>query len=164
MTTGIDVIDLLERDHRMIDDLAEQLDAATDPVEIRRLYLRIVDELSVHEAVEQQVVFPAFKASFDETGDATLDHRLDEHEELNELLAEMRGLDPTGFAFVKRGSALLLEMKGHFGLEEESVFARMRAVLAPEELVELGNQAMEVKQRWGVFPGLPTERPHNAER
>ncbi|HEX4983349.1 MAG TPA: hemerythrin domain-containing protein, partial [Ilumatobacteraceae bacterium] len=62
MTNQIDVIDLLLSDHRLIDGLAEQLDAADDPVEIRRLFLRIVEELAAHEAVEQEVVFPAFRA------------------------------------------------------------------------------------------------------
>ena len=41
---------------------------------------------------------------------------------MNELLAEMRSLAPDCFGFGKRGSALLLEIKGHFLREEESVF------------------------------------------
>ena len=131
MVNQIDVIELLERDHRRIRALAERLDDIDDPGELRRLYLRIVDELTMHETIEQQLVFPAYRAIGD-AGDGTLQHRLDEHEELNELLAEMRGLDPAGLAFIKRGSALLLEVKGHFQREEESVFARLRATSAAD--------------------------------
>lgn len=159
MTNQIDVIELLERDHRLIDGLAEQLDGTDDPVEIRRLYMRIVEELSAHEAAEQQVVFPAFRAKFEAAGSDTLVHRMGEHEELNELLAEMRSLAPDSFAFTKRGSALLLEVKGHFQLEEETVFARMRAALGPDELAELGSRAIAVKKH---SPAFPDDHPHLA--
>ena len=142
MTEAIDVIELLERDHRLINGLVEQLDAADDPAEIRDLYLRIVEKLSEHEAIEQEVVFPAFHAAF-AADDDTLAHRMGEHEELNETLAEMRSLAPEGFQFIKRGSALLLELKGHFLVEEETVFTRMRNEFAPEALLELGRLAGE---------------------
>lgn len=157
MTLRFDVIDLLERDHRLIDELAEQLDAVDDPAEIRRLYMRIVEELSAHEAAEQQVVFPAFQTICDTAGDDALTHRMGEHEELNELLAEMRSLAPDCFAFIKRGSALLLEIKGHFQLEEESVFARMRAAFGADELAELGLRALAVKKH---SPAFPDPHPH----
>ena len=159
MTNQIDVIELLERDHRLIDGLAEQLDAADDPVEIRHLFMRIVEELSAHEAAEQQVVFPAFRANFETAGNDTLSHRMGEHEELNGLLAEMRTLAPDCFAFTKRGSALLLEVKGHFLLEEETVFARMKAELDHDELVALGSRAVAAKKH---SPAFPDDHPHLA--
>ena len=56
------------------------------------------------------------------------------------MLAEMRTLAPDSFGFIKRGSALLLELKGHFLIEEETVFARMRRELTPAALVELGGR------------------------
>jgi hemerythrin superfamily protein len=159
MTNQIDAIELLLRDHRVIDGLAEQLDAADDPVEIRRLFQRIVEELAAHEAVEHEVVFPAFRAALELAGDDTLAHRMGEHEELNELLAEMQRLAPDCFAFTKRGSALLLEVKAHFLREEESVFARMRAALSSEELAALGGRALAAKQH---SPAFPTGHPRLA--
>ena len=152
MTNQIDAIELLLQDHRLIDGLAEQLDATDDPAEIRRLFLRIVDELAAHEAAEQEVVFPAFRAVLGMSDDHTLADRMGEHEELNELLAEMRSLAPDCLGFIKRGSALLLEIEGHFLREEESVFARMRASFSAHELAELGRQALAVKQRSPAFP------------
>jgi iron-sulfur cluster repair protein YtfE (RIC family) len=159
MTKQIDVIDLLLGDHRLIDGLAEQLDAADDPAEIRRLFLRIVEELAAHEAAEQEVLFPAFRASLQMAEDDTVAHRMGEHEELNELLAEMRSLAPDCFGFTKRGSALLLEVKNHFMREEESVFANMRASFSADELVELGSRALAVKQH---SPAFPDDHPHLA--
>ncbi len=161
MTNPIDVIDLLERDHRRIDALAEELENADDPTDVRRLFLTIVEELAAHEAAEQKVLFPAFRTMVAATDDTTLAHRMGEHEELNGLLAEMRSLAPKGFAFTKRGSALMLEVKAHFMLEEESVFAPMRETMSAEDLGELGRRALEVKQQ---SPAFPDEHPRLADR
>lgn len=142
MTTDVDILDVLEQDHRRIGDLAERLDSVTDDDEVRELYRQIVDGLLAHEAIERDVLFPAFHALHAPDGDERLDSRMGEHEELNSLLAEMRELDAHDYAFVKRGSALVNEIERHFELEEESVFAPMRERLTKEERVELGRRAM----------------------
>ena len=152
MTDHVDGIELLLHDHRKIDGLAGQLDATDDPAEIRRLFLRIVEELAAHEAAEQQVVFPAFRAKLDTGDDHVLADRMGEHEEMNQLLTEMRSLTPDCFGFAKRGSALLLDIKGHFLREEETVFARMRAALSADELSELGSRILDVKRHSPAFP------------
>jgi hemerythrin superfamily protein len=154
MTTEIDAIELLLRDHRLIDGLAEQLDTLDDPADIRRLYLRIAEELAAHEAAEHEVVFPAFRAAFEIADDNTVAQRLGEHEELNELVAEMRSLAPDCFGFVKRGSALLLEIRAHFAREEESVFARMRTSFSADELAELGTRVLAAKQHAAAIPDV----------
>jgi hemerythrin superfamily protein len=152
MTEHLDAIDLLLRDHRLIWAIAEQLDAAEKPTEIRGLFLLLVEQLAAHEAVEQQVIFPAFRASLEGESDDTLEHRMGEHEELNELLAEMRSLAPDGFAFTKRASAFVLEIEEHFRREEETVFMRMRESFSTDQLAELGNRALEVRQHSPAFP------------
>ena len=152
MTERLDAIELLLRDHRVIWAIAEQLDAADDPTEIRGLFLLLVEQLAAHEAVEQQVIFPAFRASLEGAGHDTLDLRMGEHEELNELLAEMRSLAPDGFAFTKRASALVLEIEEHFRREEETVFMSMRSSFSTDQLVELGDRALEVRRHSPAFP------------
>jgi hemerythrin superfamily protein len=152
MTYRIDAIELLLRDHRSIEELVDQLDATDDPGETRRLFLRVVEQLAAHEEVEQQIVFPAFRASLEIDGDDILDHRMGEHQELNELLAEMRSLAPDGFSFTKRESAFVWEIKEHFRREEETVFARMRKSFSADQLAELALQAIVVKEHSPAFP------------
>jgi hemerythrin superfamily protein len=149
MTTDIDILDVLEQDHRRISDLAERLDSVTDDDEIRDLYRQIVDGLLAHEAIEHELLFPAFRASLDASEQASVDARIGEHEELNSLLAEMKELDAHDFGFVKRGSALLIEIERHFELEEESVFAVLRARLPEEQRVELGRRALDNERAGG---------------
>lgn len=160
MTDQVDIVELLERDHRSIDELVARLDDVDDPIEMRGLYLRICEELSAHEEVEQQVLFPAFRAAAQTAphaaGGETLTRRMGEHEELNELLAEIRALAPDGLAFTKRASALILEIDRHFRLEEETVFSRVRSMLGDAELRELGRHAEGVKRH---SPAFPDEHP-----
>lgn len=138
-----DIIEILERDHRRISDLAERLDSVTDADEITDLYRQIVDGLMAHEEIENRVLFPAYREMLHADRPARLEERIGEHDELNDLLAEMHDFDARDFAFVKRGSALLLEIERHFELEEGSVFAQMREQLPKEQLIELGRRAFD---------------------
>ena len=152
MPDQMDAIEFVLREHQSIETLAEQLDVADDPGATRSLFLQIVEQLAAHEAVEQQVIFPAFRASLGRAGDVTLAHRMGEHEELNELLSEMRTLAPDGLSFSKRESAFVLEIKEHFRREEETVFARMRESFSPDQLEELAHRALVVKRHAPAFP------------
>ena len=151
MTDAVDVVDLLTADHRAIGGLLDELDAAERPEDILRLYLRIAADLSAHEAAEQEVVFPAL------AGAGGKDARLGEHEEINELIDEMRTLAPSGHAFTKRLSALALDVRAHFETEEESLFPLLRSTFPPERLVELASAARRAK---AAAPPFPPPGPH----
>lgn len=153
----MDVIELLEHDHRLIRQLIEQLEESDDPTATRSLFAQVGHDLAVHEAIEQQVLFPAFAVALAANGDTTLDRRMGEHDEMNELLAEMRTLSPDGFGFAKRASALLLEANNHFQFEEDSVFMRMRSEMSEDELEALATQALAVKQHASTLPDSTTE-------
>jgi hypothetical protein len=143
MAESHDVIDLLMEDHRHLEGLLGRLDREHDPGELRAIYLQIVGELAAHEACEQQVVFPAVLASVP-AAETDIVASLGQHEEINSLLEEMVALDPSCYGFMKRASALLLELQAHFG-EEEEVFERLRAALDPAELAELARRARAAK-------------------
>jgi hemerythrin superfamily protein len=150
MAEAYDVVDLLMEDHRRLEGLLQRLDRAQDQTELRSLYLQVVGELAAHEACEQQVVFPALRASVPAAG-TDMVACLDEHEEINSLLDEMLGLDPSCFGFMKRTSALILELQAHFA-EEEELFGRLRAALDPAELADLARRARAAKSCAPAFP------------
>jgi hemerythrin superfamily protein len=154
MTESHDVIQLLTEDHRAIVGLAERLDAAEDPTVVKDLFLHVVERLAAHEAAETQVLFPAVRASSPAgAGEAT--SRMNEHDEINELLAEMRSLPPDGLAFAKRASALLLDIQNHFQAEEDDLFPRLTAAMQPIELFRLGAEVHRVMEHAPAFPAEP---------
>ena len=150
MDESHDVVDLLVQDHRRLEGLLDRLDREQDPSELRSIYLQIVGELAAHEACEQQVVFPAVRASVPAAATDVV-ASLGQHEEINSLLDEMVALDPSCFGFMKRASALALELRAHFG-EEEEVFDRLRAALKPAELADLARRARIAKSCAPAFP------------
>jgi hemerythrin superfamily protein len=168
MAERLDVTELLVQDHRLIDRLLEQLDIEEDPAKLTDLLARIGGELSSHEAAEQQVVFPALRAALPTAEQEAL-QRLGEHEEVNELIAEMRALTASTAGFGKRACALILDLRAHFAAEEESLFPRLRAVLGPEGLAELAGPVLSAERSAPAFPqpdrpdhvhlGRPVARP-----
>lgn len=146
-----DVIEQLVDDHRLMDRLLGRLDDEDDPTELRRLFLKLGEILAGHEAIEQHVLFPALGAAGGHSHD-----QMDEHEEINQLLDEMRGLSAVGMGFRKRACAVVLELREHFAAEEEYVFPRVRALLSCDELEALGAQAIEARRRAASFPAVAT--------
>lgn len=151
MSEPRDVIDLLTQDHRTIGLLAQQLEDTEQPAQLRDLYVQLVEELAAHESAEQLVVFPALRAALP-TVESEAHARMGEHEEINDLLAEMQTLAPAGLAFRKRASAVLLDLQRHFAAEEESLFPRLRAALTDDRLVALAAAAADAKANAPAFP------------
>lgn len=163
MAASPDVVEVLTADHQVLRELIERLDDEDDPGRTRALYLEIVAEMAAHEAAEHHVVYPALRAAVP-AAEAEVHARLGEHEECNELMAEMRGLSPAGAGFAKRASALVLELEAHFAEEEDEIFPRLRAALDRDQLVALAEKVADVKRRAPAFPdpddlsSLRTER------
>lgn len=159
-----DVIDMLTRDHRMLRGLVEELDSAEDVARLRTLFEAFVRKLAGHEAGEQQVIFPAYCEAV-RAGAIAARHRTDEHEEINELLAEMRNLTPDDAGFEKRAAALCVELEAHFVAEEEDVFPELRASFSSDELMALGDQVRAVAMTAPPFPEPAlTEHVHAEHR
>jgi hemerythrin superfamily protein len=142
--TSFDAIDLLTRDHRMLEQLLEELDHEEQSVQATLLFVRIIRELAAHEEAEKRVVFPSFRMVLP-AADAQALEQLSEHQEINDLLAEMRRLMPDEPGFDARARALRLELQTHFEAEEESVFPRVRACLDQHRLLGLAAQVMTAR-------------------
>jgi iron-sulfur cluster repair protein YtfE (RIC family) len=155
VTEPTDVIDLLLEDHRVVRGLLAELDAADQPEDLRRLYLRIVELHGGHEAAEEDVVFPALRRAAPAAANAAL-ARMGEHEELDQLLEEMRRLAPSGHGFAKRAVALVLELTAHLDAEEQIVFPLLRQSLTPERRAALAVASVLAKDR------APAYREHPA--
>jgi len=152
-----DVVELLTTEHRTIGELARQLDATEQPAAARELFVQLVQTLAAHEAAEQRVVFPAFRAALPDVETEAI-ARLGEHEEINELLAEMQTLTPSGLAFAKRASALALDLQRHFENEEEHLFPRLKATLGSQQLHALAEAASQAEAVAPVFPPATVTR------
>lgn len=89
-TTGAsaDVIELLISDHREVEQLFRMMDTAraTGNVDEQRYVAEhVVEDLSVHAVIEEEILYPAMREVLPD-GDRLVDEALQEHQEAKELL------------------------------------------------------------------------------
>jgi hemerythrin superfamily protein len=150
----MDAISVLKDDHKLVKRLFREFDGTTDrAVKTReRLSGRIVKELSVHAAIEEEILYPRLRDAV-RNGDKLADHALDEHQQAKELLARidgMRGDDPELAATM---GELAQAITAHVEEEEGEIFKQLREAVGRDELTEWGGELQAAKKT------APT-RPH----
>lgn len=156
-----DAIELLTSDHRKVEFLFAQLEGATDADTARQAAEQIIRELSVHAVIEEQVLYPAAREAFG--GNGLVDHSLEEHQTVKELLAQVDGEpvdDPqTRQTFAQIQSAV----EEHVGEEEGKLFPQLREKLSADRLAELGASMEKARQMAPTHPhpNAPNKPPGN---
>lgn len=71
----MDAITLLKDDHKTVSALFRRFEKAGDRavVERREVVDRIIEELSIHAAIEEQLFYPVARATVPDTGDLALE-------------------------------------------------------------------------------------------
>jgi hemerythrin superfamily protein len=151
-----DVIEVLEHDHREVEQMFAELEslrgASTDEQKTRRKDLadQVTIELVRHSVAEEVLVYPQVeeKVSAEEA-----EHAREEHAEAEETLARLEKLDADDPGFDDELATLMEEIRHHIRDEEGQMFAHMRQVIDPEELRKLGS-------RVEAFKKVAPTRPH----
>lgn len=147
----MNVIELLENDHREVDELFRRVNLSEKPDSIEELTRQIVHDLSVHAAVEEQFVYPLIRAKID-GGSAMADEAIDEHQEAKRLLADLEKLDAGSAEHGTAMQKLIETIRHHVEEEENEVFPELRSSVDSDVLDKLGTVVEEAKQ---VVPTHP---------
>jgi hemerythrin-like domain-containing protein len=150
----MDAITLLKNDHRSVEKLFKRFEHAGEKAyaEKRKLVDRIIEELSQHAAIEEQVFYPVARATVPGTEDLTLES-LEEHHIVKWVLSELEGMDPHDERFDAKVTVLIENVRHHVEEEETEFFPKVRDRLGRNDLGEVGEALAEAKE------GAPT-RPH----
>ncbi len=142
----MNAVDFLIKQHRELESRVDAWMETDDADERRRLLALAGDELSMHLASEEQVFFPAVKAK--RTEDILLES-LEEHLSLKRLLADLVELDaaPTEKTFEAKFHVLKEQCEHHHKEEETDLFPKVRKLLEPAALEELGTQMKALQDR-----------------
>jgi hemerythrin superfamily protein len=161
----MDAITLLKDDHKTVKKLFRNFGDTTDrAVKTRqRLGERLVKELSIHAAIEEQILYPRMREVLPK-GDRLADHALEEHQEAKDLLDridDMTGDDPDLAPTVKRLSEVISE---HVKEEEGDLFKQLRQAVGRKELTEWGEELKAAKKTAPTrpHPHAPNKPPANA--
>ncbi len=151
-----DVIEVLERDHREVEQMFAELEslrgASTEEAKSRRKAVTedVTVELVRHSVAEEVLVYPEVER---EVSAEEAEHARKEHAEAEETLHRLEKLDADDPAFDDELATLMEEIRHHIDDEEGQMFAHMRQTIDGDELRKLG-------ARVEAFKKVAPTRPH----
>jgi hemerythrin superfamily protein len=150
----MDAITLLKADHKTVSALFKKFDKLGDRAEKtkRELVDKIIEELSIHAAIEEQLFYPAARECAPDTEDHILES-LEEHHIVKWVLSELEDLDPGDERFDAKVTVLKENVEHHVEEEEQDWFPKVREAMGRKALQELGTAMEKAKKT------APT-RPH----
>ena len=140
-------IDLLMTDHREVEGLFSKVQAGSTGQDVVE---KIVRELSIHDAIERELLYPLVREKVPSEGERLAEHALDEHETAARLLADIEKADDSERRSLL--TELMSDVKEHVSEEESRIFPKLKTVVPESELVELGERMEDAKKRAPTHP------------
>ena len=158
-----DVIELLEHDHREVEQMFAEFEQATDLQEKRTIVDRIIIELVRHSEAEEQAVYPAMRASIKDSKEM-VEHEIEEHTKAEKIMKKLDGLDPSDASFETLVKDLKSAIAHHIKEEETDSFPKFRQAVTQDELDKLGSTVKALKKIAPTHPHpmSPDHPPFNA--
>ena len=148
-----DAITMLKDDHRTVEQLFKRFEKAGERAftEKRNIVDRIVEELSVHAAIEEQVFYPVVRATVPRAEDQTLES-LEEHHIVKWVLSELDSMSPEDERFVPKVTVLIENVRHHVKEEEQDLFPMVRDKLSRDSLRDVGELMGKAKSTAPTHP------------
>ena len=158
-TKSQDAIALLKEDHRTVEKLFENFEAASGEGRKQKIAERICLELSVHAQIEEEIFYPACEGKVE---DDLLKEAYVEHDGAKVLIAQILGGGPGDEFYDAKVKVLSEEIEHHVKEEEkrmEGLFAQARkAELDMDALGEqLAARKIELTEQFKTS-GVPTPK------
>lgn len=146
-----DAVDVLEADHREVDVLLWQLEQQAEAAP-KRVLDEAVRKLSVHSAIEIELLYPFVAEHVEGGNDRAKQARLD-HEEVEMSMLRLRSVPMSTEEFRGELAKLIADVRRHVGEEEAELFPALRGAADEGELTTLGQRLQHAMRH------APT-RPH----
>ena len=118
----MDAIELLTTQHAEVEALFEKLDQETDETSCHELIGRLVDRLTMHTALEEEIFYPALAALPGGTGMSA--HARDEHRNVKTMLDGFRDPHLQKAGCLERLHELRRTVEHHVAEEEQDMMPR----------------------------------------
>ena len=150
----MNAITLLTNDHKKMKSLLNQLESTTERgVKTRtQLFAEIKGELMVHEAIEEEIFYPALK-SHPKAKDIVLEG-YQEHHVVDLLMGELEALSVDDESWGAKAVVMQENVEHHMEEEEGDMFKKARQVFDDAELNDLGDRMMKRKEQAAAEIGL----------
>ena len=141
-----DAIEMLKQDHETVKRMLKQYEDMGEgqKEQKRALAEKIIQELLVHERIEEDVFYPAFKEAADKEGKELVAESKEEHGVVDTLIDELQAVDLDDERFDAKFKVLKENVEHHIEEEEEEMFPKAKRILG-DRLAELGEVMAELK-------------------
>lgn len=145
--------ELLHRDHETVDKALEQIRSGNTGSKTRgEVTAEVVRDLSVHAAIEEQILYPVVR-EFMPDREADVLEDLEEHHVVKVLAKELADMSTDDPRFVPKVTVLSEIVAKHVEEEESDLFPALVDRFTADELGELGESLEQAKS-------LAPTRPH----
>src|SRR3954470_8486369 len=143
----MDVIKLLKEDHQKVKKMLNELEETTERAAKKReeLFAEVQRELKLHELVEEEIVYPAFREQ-SKLKDIVLEG-YEEHHVVDLIMDEIAGEPVTDETWTAKVKVMKENVEHHVEEEEDKMFPQARKLFPEEELEELGRRVAARKQQ-----------------
>ena len=152
-----DAIVLLKNDHKEILKTFKDFEKLGPDAHVRKGQLvdRMIELLTVHTYIENEVMYPRVRELLPELEDDVLES-YEEHHVADVLVMELAGMKPDAERFTAKTTVLIENVRHHIEEEEQEWFPQVREGLGRKFLQQLGAEMLEAKKSAPRRPSQPS--------
>jgi hemerythrin superfamily protein len=145
----MDALTLLEQDHQKVKKLLGEIEKTTERGVKKReeLFNKLVDELTIHEKIEERIFYPAVKErATTKQLEELVTESYEEHHFVDTVKAEIEDTPFDAGEWAAKFKVMMENISHHaFEEEEGKMFPKVRRVFKKDELEALGTRMEELK-------------------
>ena len=151
-----DAIVILKDDHKRVRALFKKFQDTAPNAHVTRGHIvdEIIQELTVHTYIENEVMYPQIRALLPELEQDVLES-YEEHHVADLLVMELTALKPDAEHFHAKATVLIENVTHHIDEEEKDWFPKVRAGLSRKQLTDIGTQLLDSKKTAPRRPSQP---------
>ena len=151
-----DAIVMLKQDHKEVRALFREFQkSTTTDARKGKLVQQIIELLTVHTFIENEVMYPRVRALLPDLEDDVLES-YEEHHVADVLVMELSMMRPSDERFDAKTTVLIENVQHHMEEEEQDWFPKVRDGLGRKALQEMGEQLLAAKKRAPRKPMQPS--------
>jgi hemerythrin-like domain-containing protein len=148
-----DAIVLLKEEHQEIRKAFRAFERAGENAHVRKGQLvdRIIELLTAHTYIENEVMYPRIRELLPDLEDDVLES-YEEHHVADVLVMELASMKPTDERFDAKTTVLIENVEHHMDEEEREWFPQVRAGLGRKPLQEIGAELIRKREQAPTRP------------
>ncbi|MFW5471424.1 hemerythrin domain-containing protein [Knoellia sp. CPCC 206435] len=151
-----DAIVMLKADHKEVRALFREFQkSSTTDARKGKLVEQIIEQLTVHTYIENEVMYPRVRELLPDLEDDVLES-YEEHHVADVLVMELAGMSPEDERFEAKTTVLIENVTHHIEEEEQDWFPKVREGLSRTQLRDIGAELAEAKERAPRRPEQPS--------